>query len=131
MKTELKDRKDIEILVNNFYGKVFQDELLEPYFHHIIKSDWEKHLNTMYKFWENVLFYTGDYYGNPLYVHNKIHSSTPLTSKAFERWLQLFLQTVEELFEGTNAELAKQRAVSIATVMQMKIFGNIQGHPTT
>jgi hemoglobin len=34
----------------------------------------------------------------------------------------LFTKTVDQLFEGEHADLAKQRAVSIATVMQLKIL---------
>jgi len=46
----------------------------------------------------------------------------PLTRAHFTRWNELFAQTVDELFEGTNAILAKQRALSISTVMQIKIL---------
>jgi len=40
----------------------------------------------------------------------------------FQKWLLLFTETVDQLFEGEKAELAKQRATSIATVMQIKMF---------
>lgn len=40
----------------------------------------------------------------------------------FDQWVKLFTKTVNELFEGDNAELIKQRATSIATVMQIKIL---------
>jgi len=53
--------------------------------------------------------------------HINLHRVARLTKKHFTRWLQLFTATVDELFEGEKAELAKQRALSIATVMQLKL----------
>jgi hemoglobin len=40
----------------------------------------------------------------------------------FQRWTELFTATVDEMYKGEKAELIKQRAMSIATVMQIKIF---------
>ncbi len=40
----------------------------------------------------------------------------------FQRWILLFNETVDELFKGEKAELIKQRALSISTVMQIKIL---------
>jgi hemoglobin len=39
----------------------------------------------------------------------------------FDRWLELFRNTVDRLFAGPNAEEAKLRALSIATVMLVKV----------
>jgi hemoglobin len=55
-------------------------------------------------------------------AHFKLHQKRPLAKPQFDRWKALFLETTDELFEGENAELAKQRALSIATVMEIKIF---------
>jgi hemoglobin len=60
-------------------------------------------------------------------AHAKMHSVVHFTPEHFERWIKLFTTTVDELFEGDKAELAKQRALSIATVMQLKI---IYGEPS-
>ena len=75
----------------------------------------------MFDFWENTLFYTGSYSGNPMKLHQKLHQMFTLTAKHFSQWVQLFTTTVDELFEGEKAELAKQRAISISAVMQTKI----------
>lgn len=85
--------------------------------------NWEQHLPVMYDFWDNVLFQTGDYSGNPMVTHAQLHHRFPLTGEHFTRWKKLFLETIEEHFEGPNAELARQRALSIATVMEIKISG--------
>ena len=122
MKKDIEDRKDIELLVNSFYEKIKTDQVIGFIFTDIVKVNWEKHLPIMYDFWENAIFYTGTYSGNPMNLHNHLHHIRPLTSKHFEQWTKLFNETVDERFKGENAKLIKQRALSISTVMQLKIF---------
>lgn len=122
MKQEIQGRKDIEHLVNEFYEKVKKDDLLSGYFAHV---NWEKHLPLMYSFWENTLMFTGGYFGNPLKSHQNFHKFKPLNEELFARWLELFVESVDELFEGEKADLAKQRAMSISTVMLMKIVQHV------
>jgi hemoglobin len=122
MKKDLENRADIELLVRCFYDKVKADDTIGYIFNDIARVNWEKHFPVMFDFWENVLFYTGGYDGNPMTIHQHINRVVPLTKFHFTRWNQLFAQTVDELFEGNNAMLAKQRALSIATVMQLKIL---------
>ncbi|MCB0659339.1 MAG: group III truncated hemoglobin [Saprospiraceae bacterium] len=116
-KKDIKKRKDVEVLVDQFYNKIREDTLLQPMFAHV---HWEKHLPIMYDFWENVLFYTGQYTGNPMQVHRKANAVNPINSEHFERWLKLFYGTVDEHFVGENADIVKERAASIAKIMQSK-----------
>jgi hemoglobin len=53
--------------------------------------------------------------------HMALHQKSPLQKHHFETWLGYFKKTVDELFEGERAFSAKERATSIATVMQIKI----------
>jgi hemoglobin len=122
MKKDIESKEDIHLLVNNFYEKVKADETIAYIFKDIAKVNWEKHLPVMYSFWENTLFYTGTYEGNPMELHKHLHRLMPLTTEHFKQWIKLFNNSVDELFEGKNASLAKQRAKSIATVMQVKIL---------
>ena len=120
-KTDIQERKDIIRMVNLFYEKVKEDEFIGYIFNDLVKVDWEKHMPVMYDFWEGVLFFTGGYTGNPMITHRKLNNVVNLTPEHFNRWLQLFISTVDENFSGEKAELAKQRAMSIATVMQLKM----------
>jgi hemoglobin len=120
-KTDIRGRGDIKLLVDRFYDKVRTDDMIAYIFTDVAKVNWDVHLPVMYDFWENVLFYTASYTGNPMIVHRKLNNIIALQPEHFERWLQLFHGVVDELFQGTKAELAKQRATSIATVMQLKI----------
>jgi hemoglobin len=122
MKTDIANRQHIETLINRFYDKVKVDAVIGDFFTEVIHVDWEKHLPAMYDFWENIVFYTGNYEGNPMQKHQQLHKKSPMRMEHFQRWLSLFNDTVDELYKGERAELIKQRAASIATVMQIKIF---------
>lgn len=121
MKTDIQSADDIKILVNSFYDKVKQDATIRHFFTEVVKVDWDKHLPVMYRFWENIVFHTGSYTGNPMEVHQQLHNKCPMHKFHFERWIELFNETVDELFEGEKAFQIKQRALSIATVIQIKI----------
>ena len=121
MKKEITGRKDIELLVDEFYTKIQKDELIGFIFSDIAKVNWEKHLPVMYDFFENMLFYTGTYTGNPMELHKHVNRLFPLTDEHFSRWILLFNTTVDELFTGEKTELVKRRAKNIATIMQLKI----------
>ncbi len=119
-KTDIKDKTDIQTLVDLFYNKVKADVLLAPMFQHV---DWEKHLPVMYSFWDNVLFHTGGYSGNPMAKHQSVHQKHPLSHGDFEQWIGLFISVIDKNFEGPNVENLKERAKSIAIIMEIKILG--------
>jgi len=120
-KNDIQTRNDIELLIRTFYDKVIKDEAIGYIFNDVAKVNWDAHLPIMFDFWENVLFYTGNYRGNPMQLHKDLHSKEPLTGEHFMQWMKLFTETVDALFEGEKAELAKQRAMSISTMIQVKI----------
>ena len=130
MKKEITKFEDVQLLIRSFYTKVLSDEILGPYFSYVRAHHWDKHLEVLDTFWNNILFYTGGYDGDPLQVHKTLHHFSKLESKDFDRWLQLFFETVDELFEGEKATLAKQRALSIATIMRIKILHEANGEVT-
>ena len=123
MKKDIISRKDIELLVDEFYNKIKKDDQIGFIFTDIAKVNWENHLPVMYGFFENMLFYTGSYTGNPMELHKHLNRLFPLTGEHFKRWNLLFSSTVDELFNGDTANLVKMRAMSISTVMQIKIIG--------
>lgn len=119
MKKDIATGYDIEKLVIAFYGKLKTDKTIGPYF---AQTDWNRFLPIAKAFWENVLFFTGHYDGNPMEIHKEIHERMSLSPKIFKHWLEIFSQTVNELYKGEKAELIKQKANNIATVMQVKIL---------
>jgi len=122
MKPDIENRDDIQLLVDAFYAKVRTDEIIGYLFNDVAKVNWATHLPRMYEFWENVLFQTGNFSGNPMVAHYQLHQKSPLTAGHFSQWQKLFLATVDEFFEGEKAELAKQRALSISAMIQWKVI---------
>ena len=111
---EIESISDIELLVNTFYAKVMEDELLAPFFKNI---NFDKHLPKMNAFWAFVLL---DQAGYSTDVTQK-HINMPLNQGLFNQWVKLFSETLDELFIGEKVELAKQRAFFIAWTIQSKI----------
>ncbi len=116
-KKDITSKKDIETLVNLFYDKVNSDDILSQVFNDFAKVDWKVHLPIMYSFWDMVLLGGVDYQGNPFPKHIPL----PIDKLHFDRWLKLFIQNIDELFEGKTTELAKERAKSIANIFQSKL----------
>jgi len=121
MKLDISNRADLENLMKAFYSKALVDESIEHYFTQVVQLDMEKHLPRITDFWETVVFDAGKYQGNTLKVHEDLHEKSPFQSEHFTRWIDLFKATVDELFAGENAEKIKSRAISIATVMNLKM----------
>jgi hemoglobin len=122
MKTDIGGREDLELLMEKFYGKLLADESISYLFTEVAKIDLPKHLPVLVDFWDSILFQSDTYQKNAMKVHTDLHKQSPLQPQHFKTWLGYFHETVDELFEGEKAELAKQRATSIATVMQIKLI---------
>jgi hemoglobin len=108
---------DVQKLVNRFYTKVREDEMLAPVFNERIQYRWPQHLEKMYRFWQTVLLDEHTYYGAPFPPHAKL----PVEHAHFERWVALFNQSVDELFGGVKAEEAKWRGQKMARMFEIKI----------
>lgn len=115
---EIENIDDIKLLVNEFYDKVRQDALLAPVFASRI-SDWQPHLETMYRFWNAALFGVRGYVGNPLLKHAQL----PIDGPHFEQWINLFYETIDEHFTGKVAEDAKARSMIMASTFYQRIHG--------
>lgn len=120
---DIKTRDDVYILVTSFYAKVRKDKLLGPFFNKKIK-DWDEHLERLTNFWESSLFLKTKCYGDPLESHVKVdkENNNSITELHFGVWLNLWHQTIEELFEGDYADNAKRRARKMGTFLYLKIF---------
>jgi len=102
--------EDITTLVDVFYEKVRQDELLAPIFNERIQDRWPQHLEKMYSFWQTVLLDERTYFGSPFPPHAKLS----VNHSHFQRWMELFNLTVDTLFQGEKAYEAKWRARKMA-----------------
>ncbi|MEQ8812186.1 MAG: group III truncated hemoglobin [Imperialibacter sp.] len=117
MNNDIQNIDDIKLLVNEFYSKVREDELLKDIFNGVIQDRWPVHLEKMYKFWQTVLLEEHTYYGSPFAPHAHL----PVNKAHFERWIELFHQTLDEHFEGERALEAKWRSEKMAEMFLYKI----------
>lgn len=120
---EIEDRGDVALLVRTFYKKIRKDALLGPIFNDLI-TNWEEHLVLLTDFWEGQLFLKRTYSGNPVAAHIKVdvHMKGTMTPVHFGHWLQLWFSTIDELFVGETAWIAKNRAQKMSTMPYLKLF---------
>ena len=118
---DITSRDDVDLLVRSFYTKVRKNETLGYIFDDVIKIDWDHHVPILVDFWETILLDTNSYQRNAMAEHFKVNQKMKLEPLHFDTWLRLFDATVDEHFDGAKAKLAKQRAHSIAQIMQLKM----------
>lgn len=121
MKKDIESRDDLLLLVTHFYEKLLSDTSISYLFTDVAKINLEHHLPVLVDFWDSILFGSDTYRKNAMQPHLHLHHLSPIKDDHFETWLRYFKQTVDELFEGEKAFLAKERATSIATVMKIKL----------
>jgi hemoglobin len=128
---DLSSRDDIERMVRNFYRQAAMDELLGPVFA-AADVDWPSHIATLTDFWAWQLFGARGYEGNPLRAHEPVHACTPFAPAHYQRWLELFCDTVDADFGGPVADKAKLRGSKMADALRRLLAGASErgGAPT-
>ena len=119
-KKDITNREDLLLLMQEFYKKLLIDDSINYLFTDIAKINLSHHLPVLVDFWDSILFQSNTYQKNAMQPHLALHQKSPLQKQHFETWLRYFKASVDELFSGDNAFIIKERATSIATVMQIK-----------
>src|SRR5690606_11070554 len=114
---EVNTLDDVKFLVDTFYGKVRQDEMLADIFNNVIQDKWPEHLEKLGRFWQTVLLEEHTYYGSPFLPHAQL----PVEWQHFERSLKLFIESVDDNFIGQKAEQAKWQVIRLAQMFHSKI----------
>ena len=118
---DIETQDDLYFLVDHFYQKLLSDYSISYLFTEVVKIKLEEHLPILVTFWSQVIFDTGGYFNNLTKIHLDINEKEKLTPELFTIWLNHFNATVDENFIGNNAEKIKTQALSLATIMQIKI----------
>lgn len=118
---DIENNDDLYLLVDAFYKKLLSDSSISYIFTEVVKIKLEEHLPILVTFWSQSLFNTGGYFKNLTNIHLDINAKEYLSPELFIIWLNHFNNSVDEKFSGSNAEKIKTQALSIATVMQIKI----------
>jgi len=81
-------------------------------------------------YWAHVLLYAPDYEINVIESHRHSHELEPFTPELFDRWLQIFHDTVDGGWAGPRATIAKKRATGMAWAMAQRFLGQGVWRPT-
>lgn len=111
---DIESRADVERLVRAFYARALTDPQIGFIFTDVAQLDLEEHVPVIASFWETILLGAKSYGGGAFAPHALLHRRVELRPGHFERWLTLWRATVDELFSGPTAELAKAHAQRVA-----------------
>jgi hemoglobin len=120
---DIATRADCERLVRAFYGRALTDPVIGFLFTDVAHLDLEAHVPRITSFWETVLLGARSYGGGAFAPHARLNAKVPLQRGHFERWLVLWNATVDELFAGEVAELAKAHADRVAHAFHGRLQG--------
>jgi hemoglobin len=120
---DIETRDDCERLVRAFYARALADPIIGFLFVDIARLDLEVHVPRITPFWETILLDSQTYSGGAFRPHAELHRRVPLRRGHFERWLWLWQMSVDELFAGERADLAKSHAVRVAGAFHARLEG--------
>lgn len=122
MKYSSITREAVRDLVDQFYGKVREDDLLGPVFFLALGEDWGPHLAKLTEFWCTIVLGTRTFQGNVYGTHMALIDIEP---DHFERWLGLFGETVHQLFNEEDSMPFMGMAHRVASSLQIGFFGDV------
>lgn len=121
-KKDIRTLEDIQFIITQFYDQLLNDAEMRPFFEEIVEQNQlEAHIQTISYFWSDILFDTLLYRENVMQKHLVQHQFRAFKKVHFNSWTSYFFNTIDSHFSGLNAHTMKNRATSIATVMQLKM----------
>ena len=120
-KREIETFEDIQLMVDEFYGKAMISPVIGHFFNEVIELDLVEHMPIMHNFWSDILLGTKLYYGNPMIKHFALNKKSKMTPAHFQEWIRLWKANIQEHFVGAKAEEAISRAENIAKLMSHKV----------
>ena len=122
MKQDISSRKDIKFIITKFYDLLLADKEMIPFFEDIVSQNHlEEHLDVISDFWNDILFDTNSYSNNVMKKHVDKNVFVAFKKEHFSIWISYFFKTIDANFDGEIAHNMKNRARSIATVMELKL----------
>jgi hemoglobin len=79
--------------------------------------DWSAHIPKLVDFWASRVLGVPGYVGNAVGAHQPVLERCGFGPAELARWLELWAETVDELFSGERAEMAKARAAVAAAAI--------------
>ena len=113
-KSDLDSPEAIEQMVECFYSKIKKDSRLSLIFFELGEVDLGKHLPHIKRYWGKLLLAKPGYDRHTMNIHRALHEKVNLRPADFERWLALFIETIDDSFSGPLAKRAKKVALNVA-----------------
>lgn len=113
--------EQIAELMEVFYARVRNDDLLSPVFLIQASVDWGEHLPKLAAFWCQMELGIPGFHGLPTQKHSALSREEPFRAEQFERWVTLFHDTIDEDWQGPHADSIKARAVQIARMQSRAV----------
>lgn len=113
-KPDLDNKETIKVFVEQFYEKVLVDDLLAHIFTDVAKINVEDHFLKIRSYWEKMLLKDPTYRRHMMNIHREVYAKFPFSTPEFERWVKLFVETVEAGYQGPMADRAIKLANTIA-----------------
>lgn len=109
-------KANLRAMVISFYTKVLKDDLVGPFFierlgPNLVGETWGEHLDLLTDFWASIYLNDTNYRGSPFAPHIEMEG---LKAETFHRWLKLFFETLDTLYEPHIADQLKNRGTLIA-----------------
>jgi hemoglobin len=111
---DIQNEDDINKLVVHFYTKLMNNDITAPKFTNL---NLEEHFPKIVSFWALILLDKEGYKTN---VFDK-HTHLNINKTDIEIWLKLFVESLDEMYLGEKAELAKQRAQVLSYTFSSKL----------
>ena len=119
---DLDSRSQIHDLVVHFYREIVFDDLLGPVFDEVAEVDWTTHIPKLIDYWSRVLLGEAGYDGYILHAHQQVHEIESFRPELFDRWLLLFVESVDARWHGPIAERAKSHAERMAGILARRLL---------
>ena len=118
---DIQTQSDLYLLVDAFYKKLLSDDKISYLFTEVVKIKLEEHFPILVTFWSQAILGTGGYTNNLTQIHLDVNAKSYLSPELFKLWLDHFYAAVDEHFMGEKAEQIKTQALSLSTILQIKI----------
>ena len=118
---DIENQQDLYFMVAEFYKNLLADTKIAYIFTDLVKIKIEEHLPILVTFWSQMIFGTGGYTNNLTDIHLKVDQMEHLTPELFEIWISHFNETLDENFNGKNADEIKHQAQNLSIILQIKI----------
>ena len=120
---DIESRADVRILIEKFYEKIRQNDEIGHFFNESI-SDWDAHFEKLTDFWESNLFFKSTYGGNPKLAHIQVDQAfgKSISNYHFGIWMNLWFETIDELYCGEMANRAKTNARKMSVHLFLGIY---------